>query len=294
MQTKKPILFTGAFCFEEDWIEPILSVFPSVHYLPHFFSPHTEMVEIFSFEHEYPHIAPQENNPHASVIAEFFGHTSEQTTNKNAFGSGFKQLYQRFVEKYQVSKETKREIRPLIYDRHGIFLAEWLYKHYQTDVVILVQHPLSFVANWIKNNEKINFDELFSPKIANYAPNTFESIRVENKEDSTTLKEWEKAMRIWLVFAETIVYYQQKYPNWLFFRYEDFREAPERTLTDICDMLDLDYTQRFLSKAEESKTIREKDAQKIETDYVKTLINETQEYLTHFYPNSMIGKRIFR
>ncbi len=295
MQTQKPILFTGAFCSDKEWIEPILSVFPSVRYLPHFFSPQADSMEIFSFEEEFPFIAPQENNPYAPFIAEFFGYKLGQENVKAAFGNSFKQLYQRFVDKYQINKETKKEIRPLIYDKHGIFLAEWLNKHYATEVIILIQHPLHFVYNWIKNKENMDLDKLFSPKLISYAPNILARIELEKEEKIVEdLQEWQKALRIWLVFAETILHYQLNYPDWLFFRYEDFRETPERLLTDICDMLDLNYTKEFLVKMEETKELRNQDAERVETDYIKDLINEAQEYLTHFYPKDIVGKSMFR
>lgn len=228
-------------------------------------------------------------------MGEFINSKTEQENTKGAFSSGFKQLYHRFVDKYQVNKETKKEIRPLIYDKHGIFLTEWLYKHYRTDVIILIQHPLKFVYHWLEKNESMDFDKLFSPKIIKYAPNILERVAIEQKENTfQSLQEWEKAIRVWLVFAETILYYQLNYPDWLFFRYEDFRDTPERTLTDICDMLDLDYTTEFVTKFEETKEIRIQDAKKVNPDYLKALINEAQEYLTHFYPRDITGKSIFR
>ncbi|WP_338768436.1 hypothetical protein WAF17_07805 [Bernardetia sp. ABR2-2B] len=295
MQTQKPILFTGAFCSQQEWIAPILSVFPSVRYLPHFFSPTADSIDIFSFDSKYPFIAVDEDNPYESFIAECFGYNSKEEHTKGAFGNSVKQLYKRFIDKYQINKDTKKEIRPLIYDKNSLFLIEWLHKHYKTDVVVLIQHPLHFVYNWIENKESLDLDTLFSPKIIKYAPNALERINLEKKENNfEALKEWEKALRIWLIFAETILYYQLNYPDWLFFRYEDFREIPERTITDICDMLDLDYTTEFSNKFEETKQIRTQDAQQVNTDYIKTLINETQEYLTHFYPRNIIGKSMFR
>lgn len=295
MQTQKPILFTGAFCSNQEWIEPVLSVFPMVRYLPHFFSPKIDSMEIFSFENEFPFIAPQEDNPYAPLLAEFFGSKSEQENSKGAFGGGFKQLYHRFVDKYQINKDTKKEIRPLIYDKHSIFLAEWLEKYYQTNVIVLIQHPLNFVYNWVENKKSTDFDTLFSPKLIKYAPLILERVALEKQENTfQNLQEWEKALRVWLVFAETILYYQLNYPDWLFFRYEDFRETPERILTDICDMLDISYTKEFLKKIEETKEIRIKDAERINPDYLKALINETQEYLTHFYPRNTIGTSMFR
>jgi hypothetical protein len=295
MQTQKPILFTGAFCSDKDWIEPILSVFPSVRYLPYFFSPTADSMEIFSFENEFPFIAHQEDNPYLLFLTEFFGYKIEPENTKIAIGNSFKQFYKRFVDKYQINKEVKKEIRPLIYDKHAIFLTEWLYTHYQADVIILIQHPLNFVASWIKNKESMDFDKLFSSKLTDNAPNSFKRIASEKEEHTfQDLQEWEKGLRIWLIFAETILYYQLNYPDWLFFRYEDFRETPERTLTDICDMLDLNYTKEFLKKIEETKEIRIQDAERINPDYLKALINETQEYLTHFYPKNNIGKTMFR
>ncbi len=290
---QKPILFTGAFCSNQEWIESILSVFPSVHYLPHFFSPNSDSTEIFSFQHQFPFISSQEDNSYKSLIEGFFEQKEEEPQNTKAtFGTGFRQFYNRFVDKYQTNKETKKVIRPLIYDKHGIFLAEWLHKHYQADVIVLIQHPFSFVTNWIENKKNLDIDTLFSSKLTGYAPNAFERIR-EIKEFEN-LKEWQRAIKIWLVFAETILHYQLNYPDWLFFRYEDFREKPERTLTDICDMLDLGYTEEFLIKIKESKEIRNQGEQKTETDYIRALINETKEYLTHFHPQSTIGKRTFR
>ncbi len=295
MQTQKPILFTGAFCTQQEWIDTILSVFPSVHYLPHFFSPQNETRTIFSFDSEYPFMESQEKNSYALYMEEFINPKTEQESQKGTFSGGFKQIYQRFVDKYQINKESKKQVRPFIYDTYGIFLAEWMYKYYKTDIVILIQHPLSFVYNWIENKESIDFDTLLSPKIIKYAPITLERIALE-KEDNTfnSLQEWEKVLRLWLVFAETILHYQLIYPNWLFFRYEDFRETPERTLADICDMLELDYSKEFVDKFEQTKEIRIQDAQRIETDYVKALIEETQEYLTHFYPKDITGRNMFR
>lgn len=295
MQTQKPILFTGAFCSQQEWIDTILSVFPSMRYLPHFFSPNSESMDIFSFENEYPFISPQENNPYAPFIAEFFGYKLGQENIKGAFGNSFKQLYHRFVDKYQINRESKKEIRPLIYDKHGIFLAEWLHQHYQTDIIILIQHPLTFVMNWLEAKQSLDLDALFSQKIINYAPISLERIELE-KEDNLfqDLQEWEKALRIWLVFAETILHYQLNYPDWLFFRYEDFKETPERILTDICDMLDLDYTKEFVKKFEETKEIRLQDVEPTNPDYTKALIHEAQEYLTHFYPKNTLGKSMFR
>ena len=149
--------------------------------------------------------------------------------------------------------------------------------------------------HWIENKKKLDFETLFSEKITKYAPNILERVALEKQEHTfESLQEWEKALRIWLVFAETTLYYQLNYPDWLFFRYEDFRETPERTITDICDMLDLDYTKEFVKKIEETKEIRLQDTERLNPTYLKTLINETQEYLTHFYPRNIIGKNMFR
>jgi hypothetical protein len=76
---------------------------------------------------------------------------------KSSFGSSFKQLYHRLVDKYQILKKQKKSV-PLIYDNGAIFLAEWLHRalsnrccnSYSTSVEF-------FVYNWLENKKEFEF-----------------------------------------------------------------------------------------------------------------------------------------
>lgn len=286
--SKKPIFLTGAFFPQKEWLSELFSSIPELRFLPDLFAPDTENSKIFGFEHHYPFIAPQENNPYALFITEFLGYNLNEEQVKGAFGKSFRQLYQRFVDKYQFTKEQKKEVRPFIYDTHGFFLTEWLYTHYQADVIVLIQHPFDFVQNWLKAHPTTDLHTLISSKIQKYCKNIDELLA------STYEHEWQKAMQFWLIQAQTIVYYQMHYPNWFFFRYEDLREQPERLFTDICDMLNLTFSKELKQAIEKTLLAREADSDREKPPYLNALIEQTQDLLLHFYPKNMIGRHGFR
>lgn len=138
--------------------------------------------------------------------------------------------------------------RILIKDPIALLSADWLAKEYSAQVVVMIRHPLSYVAsikrlNW--NMCLTSFTE--QSEFMNTLPeNLARQIRQQvskNTEDYDGYR-LEDAALSWKVFHYVIANYQQKYSDWLFIRHEDLCINFMDGLENIYNKLSLVFTEK--------------------------------------------------
>src|SRR5690606_27364425 len=72
-------------------------------------------------------------------------------------GNLLKYVYSYFLESYRKSSK-----RTLIKDPIAIMSAEWIYKTFSTDVVIIIRHPAAFIASLKVKNWEFDFNEFLN------------------------------------------------------------------------------------------------------------------------------------
>ena len=136
-----------------------------------------------------------------------------------------------------------RGLRPLVKDPIAIMSAEWLYKEYDMDVVIIVRSPLAYVSSIKRLGWPMSPGMFLRQKelMGNYlAPLTAEiQAQVKNKGDLIG-----NAIVSWKVFYHVVSIYRQKYPNWLIVRHEDLSLDPMNQFSKLFEQLSLSFTEK--------------------------------------------------
>lgn len=134
--------------------------------------------------------------------------------------------------------------RTILKDPIAIMSAEWIYKNYNIDIIVLIRHPAAFVASLKVKNWKFDFNQyknqhgLMNKYLTNYKDVINEYSN--NKKDGI-----DQGILLWNIIYDTIAYYQSKYGDkWYFVRHEDLSINPiaefEKMFSKINLTLDAD------------------------------------------------------
>lgn len=137
--------------------------------------------------------------------------------------------------------------RPLIKDPIAIFSAEWLYRTFDMDVVILIRHPAAFVGSIKKAEWRSGMNNfLAQPLLMRDYLSDFEQ---EILEHAGHQKDFiDEGILLWNMIHSVIKEYRKKHDDWFFIRHEDLSLNPIDKFRDIYDFLNLDYTESIKTK----------------------------------------------
>lgn len=110
--------------------------------------------------------------------------------------------------------------RPLLKDPIALMSAQWLHRTFGMQVVITIRHPAAYVSSILRLNWPMRPHVFLSqPGLMQglLAPLT-EQIEAQHRRQDDPLGD---AILAWNVFHHVINVYQQRHPDWLFFRHED-------------------------------------------------------------------------
>jgi hypothetical protein len=249
--SKKPILITGAVRSGTTWVSKMIGFSPGVGFINEPFNPSTKKRPLgfysVKFDKPYTYISHHNEN-------EFFQDI------KSALD--FKYDYMRQLKEVQSYKNLGRffmdcvyilywqyliKPRPLIKDPCSIFSAEWLFKKFDLDIIVLIRHPAAFVNSYKRINEPNRFKYLLKqePLMKNVLSKFQKEIIKFSEKRYNIIDE---AILMWKIFYYVINQYREKHKKWLFIRHEDLSNDPIEEFGKIYSYLSLKYTNKIKKK----------------------------------------------
>ena len=253
---KKPIVVTGSHRSGTTWVGKMISLNKNVGYIHEPFNiglrPRDNKLKL---NHWFTYI--NSNYPN-----------EENIKNKLTNILNFKyQFYEQFQKgnNFRDFLRTGREFsvflmnnifnkKPLVKDPIAIMSAEWLYKTFDMDVIVLIRHPASFVSSLKKMKWKFQFSNLL--KQEELMREKLYPFKEEIKDYTTNEKDiTDQAILLWRIIYYVVKEYRKKYPNWIFKRHEDLAKNPVEEFRDIYKKIRLNYTKTIENKIVEYSSL---------------------------------------
>jgi hypothetical protein len=133
--------------------------------------------------------------------------------------------------------------RPLIKDPIAFFSAEWLYKKYNMNVLVVIRHPAAFCSSLKIKNWEFDFNNfLKQPLLMEKYLHPFRDEIREYAENKKGLIE--QAILLWNCIHNTVKIYQEKYPEWFFIKHEDLSVDPINRFQSIYKEFGVEFTRK--------------------------------------------------
>ena len=236
---KKAILVTGAHRSGSTWTGNIIAHSQQVRYVQEpfnlaikkynsplkFWFEHVNMLQEKSHQNE---IKKYLN----SFLVPFVVNGYQERITKNYL----KHFYTHLLESYRKSFK-----RTLIKDPIALLSAEWIYKTFQTDVVIIIRHPAAFVASLKVKKWEFDFNNFLNqPDLMNsYLKPYGDDIKIFAKEKQSILVQ---GILLWNIMYSVVLHYQKNYvDDWYFVKHEDLSLNPNKEFKSLFNFLNLPF-----------------------------------------------------
>lgn len=252
---KRLILVTGSHRSGSTWTGKILACAKHIRYV-----------------HEPFNIG---NNPDNSPLNFWFEHlagsSNEHQKQVKSYISSFFRIihYNNFKTLLKIRSKKdlfrciyqfKRQLacRTVLKDPIAIMSAEWLYKNFDIDVVVMIRHPAAFVASLKVKDWQFDFNNYLDQ------PFLMESYLKEYKDEIEDFSKNKKdiidqGILLWNTIHHVIKYYQSKYDNeWNFVKHEDLSKNPIREFENIFLRLNLPFDANVKKYIHETTNSKEK------------------------------------
>lgn len=132
----------------------------------------------------------------------------------------------------------------VIKDPTGNLLAEYLYKHFAVKPVIIIKHPVSFIAslkrvNWWPKLEEIN-DQTHLIRDYFYDEASFMECKFNNSVMA--------AAAYWRASYKVLLTQASKHPDWQVFTHEELSQSSVATFKNLYEKLDLPWSNSIKNK----------------------------------------------
>jgi len=247
----RPILVTGSHRSGTTWVGKTISLSPTVQYIPDTFAPNGSLRKEHLFSIWFKYLWETQDKKYLSRLSQLFHF---QYTPQEAFylkSEEGKFDYRNaparirfFVEILMNKYLRKKNLRPLLKDPIAIFSADWIYKNFHSQNVVLIRHPAAFVGSLKRMNWRFDFDNLLKqPKLMKKHLAQYEDQMLVPNKDII-----EEGSLLWCCIHTVINYYQHRYPNWIYKRHEDISTNPITEFRALYKMLGLEFTHRIEKK----------------------------------------------
>ena len=147
-----------------------------------------------------------------------------------------------------------RKERPLMKDPIAFFSAEWLYKRFNMDVVVMIRHPAAFCASLKVKDWKFDFSNFLDQALLmrNFLSQFEEEIIEFSRKEKDII---EQAILLWNCIHSSTITYQKKYPDWLFIKHEELSLDPLSEFQSIYKKLNLEFSKEVEKAIEQSSGI---------------------------------------
>lgn len=248
MNSRRPILITGAPRSGTTWVGRMLAEDPGVRYIHEPFNIAAPQCRCgvnldywfyyatsgdLALHRHLKHLLASPVHP-TNILNAIDAVLSNQRRNEGLRG----------LKSIAISLRTRR---PLIKDPLAIFSAEWLVTQFDMDVFVLIRHPAAFVASYKKLGWTHPFWHfLQQPALLQDCLPLFTSeieAFVNERRDLI-----EQAALLWRLIHFQIHRYQLAHPDWIFIRYMDLARDPLTGFTDIFRRAGLPFTKSIQAK----------------------------------------------
>ena len=162
--------------------------------------------------------------------------------------------FKKVIKDYIVSIKYKyNNNRLLIDDPFAVFSAEWFYKEYNADVIIMIRHPASFVSSLKLLKYEFPFSHLSNQKnLVEFKLKKYKSQLDEYTIDKKSIVE--QGVFLWMMIYDVVNQFRNKYKtDWMFVRFEDIIRYPETNIHEISQYVGLP-TNSFITELEKAKS----------------------------------------
>jgi len=274
-----PILVTGSHRSGSTWAGKTLAVAPHIAYIHEPFNPKISAqigLNPKPFKYWFQYICEENSANYASILDNIIRYKyslGNDITNIKTAGNVVKVIRdQAWCLLHKINRD-----RPLIKDPIALFSAEWLYKKYNMNVLVMIRHPAAFCSSLKIKKWEFNFNNFlrqpllmerylypFKDEIQEYA---------ENEKDVI-----EQAILLWNCIHSTIRVYQEKYPEWLFVRHEDLSADPLTQFKSIYNKFCVEFTQKTRKMIHESSGAHNPAEQQTENEFIRNSMENIKNW----------------
>ncbi len=247
MNKKNLILVTGLLRSGTTWTGKTIAAAKGIKYLNEPFNLDRQRKNC-PFKYYYQFIDSNDKISDQTAIIDYINHISQSPTFYVSDQMRLMFRYKAFKNILPLLWGKKNFFgRPLMKDPIAILSAEWIYKTFGADVVIVLRHPAAFIgslktAGWaipfphlLEQKRMLNmyFNE-FIPKLESYSKNHYDVI--------------DQGILIWNIVYSRIKYYSDIYKNeWYFIKHEALSKNSIVEYTKLFNFLGIEFSDKIKS-----------------------------------------------
>lgn len=240
----KPILITGSNRSGTTWVGKIIASSERVFYVEEPFNRRTKKGSLIPcpFASHYHSVREEEAAQARNYLKYQMGQTYPWWLDIKAHPNPSQILRASKLSLNTIYRQI-RGLRPLVKDPIAVLSAEWLYKEFDMDVVIMVRHPAAYVSSIKRVQWRMGLGMFLKQKhlMNSYLAPLAAQIESQNKNEDDLIGD---AIMAWNIFYHVISIYQEKYPNWLIIRHEDLSLDPLNQFQNIFKKLSLPFSNK--------------------------------------------------
>lgn len=215
--------------------------------------------------------------------------------------NGPRNLVRLVRDAFRTNGNQRNHRRPLLKDPIALMSAEWLYRTFDMNVIVLIRNPFAFCAS-IRNQGFNNhpFEHFLRQEelIEKYLSSYRSEIESFSKAQAGVI---EQGCLLWNIIHHVIYEYQEKHNNWLFVRHEDLSLDPVGGFKKAYEHLGMAFSPKIEEKIRQSTGMGSSTFQNKETmvrcskrnlqswknnlskEEVNFISRQTEKYLDAFY-----------
>jgi len=268
IRNSRPILVTGLHRSGSTWAGKMLAAAPKVAYIHEPFNILIRLgVNLRPIKYWYPYIC-EENSEYYESVFDGIIHYKYPLVRNIAKIRTVKNVAKIIRDQGYFMLYRINIYRPLIKDPIVFFNAEWLYKKFNMNVLIMIRHPAAFCSSIKIRNWKFDFNILLKqPLLMDKYLCKFKEEIIEYAVNEKNLID--QAILLWNCFYYTTYIYREKYPEWLFVRHEDLSLAPLNQFQSIFEAFGLEFTRKAKAKIQKSSGTHNPVEQQAGKEYMR-------------------------
>lgn len=290
MSLSRPILITGSHRSGTTWLGKSLALSQELRYVeePFNLSINKGRPPLY-LKYWFHYISENSPNYAPEAFAKAFG-LKTAYLKQLASAQSLKQLYWELLHCWELWKQNRRHVRPLIKDPLAFFSAPWIHKQYQAEVIVLTRHPAAYVSSVLKMNWRHDYKHFLNQPalIRDYLKPFEEKIIFLSQNEHSAI---ENAVWIWNMIAHVTLVFKEQYPNWHFLCYEDLASEPLCSMEKLYNKLGLVFDQRIAQEIQKT-TSEQNDVFK--TEVVQHQLFRHSKALVHAWKHELDEASIAR
>lgn len=235
---ERPILVTGGHRSGTGWVGQVLATSSQpIGYLWEPFSlRHRPGTLAVRWQHWFPYLTEengaQYREPIQQTLAWRYAALAEARSLRTAKDAG-----RMARDWWRFRRYRRQRAVPLFKDPIAVFSVEWLVRHFDMRVVMIVRHPAAFVGSlkrlgWTHPFDHFTEQPLLMRDLEPYADQLRDFARAER--DIV-----DQGILLWNVIHHFIAGYVQRHPEWLLVRQEDLAYSPHAGFRNLFEGLGL-------------------------------------------------------